>query len=631
MPLRGCAGSAKLRALDRPAVAAPGSAPLHAYEIVILCGIVTAGFVCQWLAWRLKLPAILLLLIVGITLGPGLGWLDPDALLGDLLSPIVSIAVAIILFEGSLTLKLSEIRGHGNVVRNLLMFGVLVTWVCAGLAAWQFLGWDPYLAALFGAIVTVSGPTVVGPLLRTVRPSKTVLNVLKWESILIDPLGAILALLVFDFIIASAAGDGFTHVLGTFGTLILSGSLIGIAGGYLFGIAIRRRVVPDFLRDYAALAAVLAVYAAAEAVESEAGLLAVTVMGVWLSNMRHVELEDVLSFKESLTLLLVAGLFILLAARLSFDALLAMGTGAIATLAVLQLVAGPLRAAVCTIGSALNWRERLFVGWVFPRGIVAAAISAFFALRLVENGVPNAESLVPLVFSIIIGTVIIQSISTRALAKWLNVAAPEANGILVVGSNTVALMMAKALHDAGRDVVVADSNWKRIREARMLGLRTFYGSPVSSYADRNLDLTGLGILLAVSRRPDMNELACVRYSSEFGRDNVYTIGNESEATHEKHKISGESGGRILFGGHYTIGTIYTLHARGAQPRTTELTDEFGFAQYQEQHPGSLVLFAIDDRGRVVFPVQDEDFAPEEGWRVTALTKQKQPQDKRAES
>lgn len=595
---------------------------MHAYEIVILCGIVSAGFVCQWLAWRLKLPAILLLLVVGITLGPGLELLNPDELLGDLLAPVVSIAVAIILFEGGLTLKISELRGHGVVVRNLLTFGVAVTWVCSAYAAYLFLGWSMSLAILFGAIVTVSGPTVVGPLLRTVRPSKSVLSILRWESILIDPLGAIFALIVFEIIIASGTGDNLLHTAQTVGMIVLSGAALGIAGGHSFGVAIRRRLVPDFLRDYAALAMVLTVFGSAEAVQSEAGLLAVTMMGVWLANMKDVELEDVLSFKESLTLLLVAGLFILLAARLNFEDLMAIGAGAIAILAALQFIAGPLRALVCTIGSSLNIRERLFIGWVFPRGIVAAAISAFFALRLVENGYPEADKLVALVFSIILGTVIIQSVTTRALARFLGVAAPDATGILVVGSNTVALMMAKALHDAGQDVLVADSNWKRIREARMMGIRTFYGSAVSSYADRNLDLTGLGTLLAVSRRPDLNELACVRYRNEFGRDNVYTIGSESEAAHEKHKVSGESGGRILFGGHYTMGTIYTLHARGAQPRTTELTEAFTFMHYQDQHPGSLVLFAIDDKGKVVFPVQDEAFEPQEGWRVTALTKQK---------
>jgi len=332
---------------------------MHAHEIVLICGILAAGFVCQWVAWRIKTPAILSLLLLGISAGPVLGWLDPEALFGDLMVPLVSIGVAIILFEGSLTLKISEIRGHGIIVRNLVTIGVVVTWVGSALAAHLVLGWDLYLAALFGAIVTVSGPTVVMPLLRTVRPASSISNVLRWEAILIDPLGAILGLLVFDIIVATQISDGIWQVSVTFGTIVGAGSLFGALGGYLLGLAIRARDIPDFLRDYAALASVLTVFAAAEAIHGESGLLAVTVMGIWLANMRHVELDDVYAFKESLTLLLVAGLFIVLAARLDFDALRSIGYGAIGIIFFLQFVLGPLRALLSSIGSPLSWKERL--------------------------------------------------------------------------------------------------------------------------------------------------------------------------------------------------------------------------------------------------------------------------------
>ena len=443
---------------------------MHALDIVILCGIAVAGFTCTWLAWRLKLPAILFLLIAGILAGPVLGWLDPDAIFGDLLMPVVSVAVAIILFEGSLTLKLSEIRDHGSVVRNLVTVGVVISWVCGGLAAYYVLGWDPYLAALFGAIVTVSGPTVVMPLLRAVRPSDAVSSVLRWESILVDPLGAILALLTFNVILATQSNAGFGGVATTVAIIVAVGLLAGAAGGQLFGLAIRKRIIPDFLRDYSALAAVLAVFSVAESLQGESGFLAVTLMGIWLANMRDVDLQDVLSFKESITLLLIGGLFILLAAKLDLNTLLLVGTGAFAVLGVLQLIAGPLRALVSSIGGSLSWREILFIGWVFPRGIVAAAVSSLFALRLVEIDYPGAESLVPLVFSVIIGTVVIQSLTTSLVARVLDVAEPERTGVLVVGANPVARMIAQALKETDRTVLVADSHWASVRKARMLGL-----------------------------------------------------------------------------------------------------------------------------------------------------------------
>ncbi len=591
---------------------------MHAHDVIILCGVLAAGFACQWVAWRVRLPAILFLLVTGIALGPVFGVLDPDELFGDLMIPLVSIAVAIILFEGSLTLKISELRGHGSVVRNLVTIGVVITWIASGLAAHWVLGWDLYLAALFGAIVTVSGPTVVMPLLRTIRPRETVGSVLRWESILIDPLGAILGLLVFDFIIAAQAGEGLSQALITVAVMVVAGSALGAIGGHILGVAIRSRIIPDYLRNYAGLAGALTIFAAAEAVRSESGLLAVTVMGIWLANMRDVDLEDVLDFKESLTLVLVAGLFILLASRLDLGELQALGWGAAGVLLLLQFVAGPLRALACAIGSPLTLRERLFVGWLFPRGIVAAAIAALFALRLEQAGYAGAERIVPLVFSVIIGTVVIQSLSAARLARWLGVAEPSPKGVLVIGANPIGLLIAKALHDSGVRVVVADSHWAGVRKARMMGLSTFYGSAVSNYAEDELDLAGLGNLLALSRNPGINELACVRFAREFSRDRVYTVSNGEEGEHEKHRVSGESRGRVLFDGEHTVDDLLARLESGDELKSTELTPQYDYAQYLAQNPGNLPVFAVSPDGRVYFPVGDQAFEPGEDWNVGAI-------------
>jgi CPA1 family monovalent cation:H+ antiporter len=592
---------------------------MHTHDVITIVAILVVGFFCHWISWRTKIPAILFLLLAGIGAGPVLGWLDSDALLGDLLVPVVSVGVAIILFEGSLTLKLPELRENGSVVRNLVSAGVLITWLIAGFAAYALLDWDLQLAALFGAIVTVSGPTVILPLLRAVRPAPAVARILRWEAILIDPLGAILALLTFDVIIATRLSQGAAAAALTgFATIVAAGTLIGAIGGYLFGLAIRRRLIPDHLREYAALAAVLAVYASAELVRGEAGLLAVTVMGIWLANMRNVEIDDVLSFKESLTLLLIAGLFILLAARINLDNVAAIGVGALSVIAVLQLVAGPLRSLVCTIGSDLNFRERIYLGWVFPRGIVAAAISALFALRLEEQGFAGADNLVPLVFSVILGTVIIQSLTAGPIAHWLKVAAPDPTGVLVIGSNTVARSFALGLKDAGHTVILADSRWAGIQEARRSGLQVFHGSAVSAYSSGHLDLTGIGVLLAASREPGLNELACVRYAEEFGRDNVYTLRQRKETGHEKHKISGESRGRVLFDGAHTIEQLLGELLDGKEVKATRLTDEYDFAAHQRQHPDSLLILAIDADQQVHFPVADDDFTPTEGWTIAEL-------------
>ncbi len=591
---------------------------MHNVDLLVLSAIFVAGFACQWIAWRVKLPSILFLLLTGIFAGPVMGWLDPEALLGDLLTPVVSIAVAIILYEGSLTLKLSEIRGHGAVVRNLVTVGVAITWFVATLAAHRMLDWDIYLAALFGGIVTVSGPTVIMPLLRTIRPTRAVASVLRWEGILVDPLGAILAVIVFDYIVVAQTAAGIGQVLVSLAIIVLTGSILGIAAGYSFGVVLRRHWVPDYLRDYLALASVLLVFGVSEMIHAESGLLAVTIMGIWQANMRGLDLEDILDFKESLAMVLVASLFILLAARIELSALMGLGAASLGVLFALQFIAGPARAFASSIGSELSWRERLYVGWIFPRGIVAAAVSALFALRLEEMGYAGAENLVPLVFTIIIGTVVIQGLTGRVVARALGIADPEPTGVLVVGANALALTYGEALQKAGHSVLIASTGWDGIREARMKGLPVFYGSPVSSYADRHLNLLGLGNLLAISHRPGINELACVRFRYDFGRQAVYTVRHASESKHEKYQVSGESAGRVLFSGKYSMSELLSKIAAGARTKSTELTKEFDIAAHRERYPDSIILFVTDDNHKLHFPVEDAELPERPGSIVTAL-------------
>ena len=592
---------------------------MHGNSIAILTGVIVLGIACQWLAWRAKLPSILFLLLSGIVIGPVLGLLEPVELFGDLLFPFVSLAVAIVLFEGSLTLRLSDIRGHGAIVRNLVTVGTVITWaVSTGASRW-IIGFDWHLAALFGAIVVVSGPTVIAPLLRTVRPTESVANVLRWEGILIDPIGAILAVLVFDFIISVQSGGGFAHVMSGFIITVAIGAGLGVVLGYSLGVALRGHWFPDYLQDYATLAAAILAFGVAEMVQSESGLLAVTIMGVWLANMRTVELEDILNFKESLSLVLISGLFIILAARLDLGQVQALGIGGVAVLVVMQFVGGPLRAFVCSAGSQMGWREKALLAWIFPRGIVAGAVSSLFALRLEAQGFRGAESLVPLVFLVIIGTVLVQSLTARPLANWLEVAEPEPRGVLIVGANSVARVIARALRDAGLRVLVASSNWSHIQQARMEDIPTFYGNAMSAYADRHLDLIGLGHLLALSSRPDLNELACVRYKNEFGRDSVYTLRGRSEtAGHEKHQISGEVSGRVLFGRDIDFRDLAGLVKQGAGIRLTRLTESFSFSDYLTQNPSVMIMFALDSNGNLRFPVADAGFEPSAGWRVAGL-------------
>ncbi|MEJ5041937.1 sodium:proton antiporter [Pseudomonas sp. B21-036] len=587
-------------------------------------GIGVAALGCQWLAWRLKLPAILFLLLSGIMAGPILGWLDPQEMFGPLLMPLVSLAVALILFEGSLTLHLSQWREIGTVVRRMVTLGALSTWVVISAATHWLLGFDWLLAILFGTLTLVTGPTVIVPMLRVVRPKAAVANILRWEGIVIDPIGALLAVVVYSFIIASAAGDGLSQSLLTFAGVILCGSAFGVAGGWLLGQVIRHQWLPEYLHNLASLAAVLGIFIASNQVMHESGLLAVTLMGMWLANMKGVDVRRILHFKENLSVLLISGLFILLAARLDLNALLGLGPAVLALLLVIQLIARPLNVALSTWGSQLNWRERALLAWIAPRGIVAAAVSAIFAIRLDEAGHAGALLLVPLTFAVIIGTVVLQSATARPLARLLKVAEPAPSGFLIVGANAPARALGTALQQLGSRVLLADSSWENIRAARMEGLPTYFGHPASQHADAHLDLVGLGHLLGLSPAGELNTLACTRFRHDFGHQRLFVLASGLERQRsDKHRASDEHRGRLFGSQALTYVQLANLFNQGAELYTTHLTEAFGWADYQALHGDrATLLFARDASGWVYVVGPDTALKPGPGWTLVALV---QPQ------
>ncbi|WP_010220241.1 cation:proton antiporter [Pseudomonas donghuensis] len=583
-------------------------------------GIGLAALCCQWLAWRLKLPAILFLLLSGILAGPVLGWLAPQELFGPLLMPLVSLAVALILFEGSLTLHLSQWQDIGSVVQRMVTLGALSTWLVITLATHWLLDFDWLLATLFGTLTLVTGPTVIVPMLRVVRPKAAIANILRWEGIVIDPIGALLAVVVYSFIIASAAGDGLSHSLVTFAGVIVCGSAFGVAGGWLLGQVMRHQWLPEYLHNLASLAAVLGIFIAANHVMHESGLLAVTLMGMWLANMKGVDVRQILHFKENLSVLLISGLFILLAARLDLDALIGLGPAVLALLLIIQFIARPLNVALSTAGSHLNWRERALLAWIAPRGIVAAAVSAIFAIRLDQAGHEGALLLVPLTFAVIIGTVVLQSATSRPLARLLKVAEPAPSGFLIVGANPPARAVAKALQQLDCRVLLADSSWENIRAARMEGLPTYFGHPASQHADAHLDLVGLGHLLGLSPAGELNTLACTRFRHDFGAQRLFVLASGLEAKRsDKHRASDEHRGQTLGNQPLTYGQLAGLLNKGAELYSTNLTEAFGWTDYQALHgERANLLFARDGSGWVHVFGPDTALKPGPGWTLVAL-------------
>lgn len=563
----------------------------------------------------MRLPAILPLLLTGLLLGPALGLLDPDEFLGDLLFPMVSLGVAIILFEGSLTLRFSDVRSVARVIRNLTSIGVAVTWGVMAVAAHFIVGLEWQLSLLFGALVTVTGPTVVMPMLRSIRPTERIANILRWEGILVDPIGAVLAVLIFEMLLTGQQSESWME----FVKVIVLGSVWGLAGGVVLGQVLKRHVIPDYLENYAGLAFVLLVFTASNALGRESGLIAVTVMGLVMANMKGLDVERLLSFKEHLTVVLISMLFILLAARVDLEQVASIGVASLLVLAVALFVARPLAVALSSLGSSLSWREGVLLSWVAPRGIVAAAISALFALRL-EGQVEGAALLVPLTFVIIIGTVVVQSLTAGALASRLGLSSRGEQGVLITASNQVALLLGEALLANDIKVLVADTRRDRLREARMKGLSAFYGNPLSEHADRHMDLTGYNWLWALSLNAEANAMVCDRLRPEFGPKRVFSV--QLAGPDESDRREGLATGlrtNTLFGSGVTWPKLASLAGKGAVTRSTPLTEEYGFeALCADQGDDAVNLFALDERGRLRVFTPKDDLELEPGWTVVSL-------------
>lgn len=582
---------------------------------LLLSIIVGLGIFAQWLAWYLKQPSILFLLLIGILSGPVLGIFNPDAVFGDLLFPMISLGVAVILFEGALTLEFKEIKGHGKTVQLLVTLGALITIIVLSIATYVLFDVDLEIALLFGSLVCVTGPTVIAPLLRSVRPNSNIANVLKWEGIIVDPIGAIFVVLVYEYIVTGSGEEGVLIFL----KMAVLATALGVIGAFLLAQLIKKNWVPDYLRNVFTLAFILLLFAFSNAVEHESGLLTITILGVALANWKDFPKDHILEFKESLTVLLVSTLFIVLSARVDLGALISVGFSGLVLLLVAMFVARPLAVFFSSIGSNLTLNEKLMISWIGPRGIVAAAISSLFAIRLQQSDLKGVELLVPLVFTIIIGTVIVQGLSAKTMASLLNVRQAKNNGVLIVGSNPVALMVAKALQEANIDVVVAFYNYDNIAKARMLGLRTYYGSPISAHADTHLDLVGIGILLAMSTDRELNALSEMHYRHEFGAENIYRLkfseDNNRREQDQRHK---DLQSRWLFNQNATYAKLSSMLSKNANVKVTNITDTYSFEQYQADNKEFIPLFCIDKQGNITIMSENHTLNELHDFKLVAL-------------
>ncbi|MBT8244296.1 MAG: sodium:proton antiporter [Winogradskyella sp.] len=518
--------------------------------MIELAGIIILGILAQWVAWRFKIPAILPLILIGLLVGPIASeflsedrqkWIEPlwngerGLFPGESLYYFVSLAISIILFEGGLTLKRNEVKNVGPVITKLITVGSVITFFGAGVAAYFLfeLSWE--LSFLFSGLIIVTGPTVITPILRNIPLKKDLSAVLKWEGILIDPIGALVAVLVFEFI--SVEGDsGFTKTaFMEFGKIVLFGTTFGFTFAHGLAFAINKKLIPHYLLNVVSLSVVLLVFVESEIFAHESGLLAVVVMGMVLGNGKLENLKELLYFKESLSVLLISILFILLAANINIEDLYLLYNWKTAALfLIVVLIIRPLAVFVSTQGSDLKLNERLFISWVGPRGIVAAGIASLFGSKLIKQGVEGAEYITPLVFMIVLGTVLLNATTARLFAKIVGVFLSKSDGILIVGASKVSRLLAYYLDSNGRNVVVVDSNQTNIEKAKEMGLEAISTNIYTSTLNDNIELNDVGYLMALTGSSDINRYAINKFGKQFGENGSFRLVSKEEMRDENN-------------------------------------------------------------------------------------------------
>ncbi len=611
----------------------PVLAATESFVGIALAMIFVLGVGAQWLAWKIRIPSILLLLIFGILAGPVMRSvfegspfaIDPDELFhGDTLMSLVGIAVGLILYEGGLTLNFKELRSAWKPVTLLVTTGALVTWIIAGISAYYLFGLDRQIAILLGAILIVTGPTVVGPMLAHIRPAGDSGLILKWEGIVIDPIGVGAAVLVFEAIssdssVAGAMGGGVGSVFQSIAITIGAGVGLGALAAFLLQNLLTRFWIPDYLQNPVSLMLVIATFTASNQIMSESGLLATTVMGIALANQKKVDVHHILEFKENLRVLLIAVLFIVLAARLQIDQLAGLNWFAVfGFLFILIVIARPAAVFLATVGAGLSWRERMFIAWLAPRGIVAAAAAAIFSLGLESKGISGGENLVPITFAVIIGTVTFYGLTTPWASKLLGVADQNPQGIIFVGAPSWVRSIAKVLCDRGIKVLLVDTNRQNVRDARMTDLPAIQDNIITLSDISSLDLRGIGSVFATTPNDEVNTLVLQRFKGIFETSNLYQLPTRrpKKATEES---SSDRRWRMLFSSDADFAGLESRIHNGWVVKATTISEEFTYHDYHTLYGSTAIpLFTISPSGILTVSTIDKPVEPEPGDTIIAL-------------
>ena len=588
-------------------------------EVIFACALIgTLGLGAQWLAWRLQAPAIVLMSLSGLAVGPlctllfGVPLLSPQATFGDVFRPIVSLAVAVILFEGGLVLKFENLREAGAAVRRMIFFGGPLAWLLGTGAAYYAGGLDIASAVVFAGVMVVTGPTVIMPLMRQSKLGGRPAKFLKWEGIVNDPIGALFAVAAFEIIRVASLGENiFGAAIWIIAAAVL-GTLLGVAFGGAISKAFREGWTPEYLKAPLILASIILCYALAELIEKEIGLVAVTAYGMTLANSKLAGLTELQKFKEDIAVLLVSGVFVMLTADLTPTIIAqAINLNTLAFLLCMLFIVRPLSVWISTYGT-LSRKEAILLGWIAPRGIVAVAVSGLFGSLLVDLSregrffFSGADQITPLAFAMVFTTVVLHGFTIGPLARSLGLARKEKPGLLIVGANAWSVEFAKALEKSGIEVIVADSSYRRLKTSREAGLDTFLGEVLSEDAELKLDHARFSTVIALSTNDSYNALVSRHFAPEVGRHMVYQLSISDDEETDDRGLSSNARGRTLIRRGRTYDSLIRDQYRGWEFARTRLTDLYTLDQFREDRPNADIVAEVRADGSIVLMGPNRD-------------------------
>ena len=585
--------------------------------VIALVGVLGIG--AQWVAWRTGWPAIVLMLVAGFLAGPILGIFNPEDTFGELLEPMIAIGVALILFEGGLSLDFRELNKYGEGVWRLVILGVPLGWLFGSLAAYFVAGLVWPVAILFAGILVVTGPTVVLPLLRQSSVQQRPAAILKWEAIVNDPFGALCAVIAYEYFRRSGEGATPFEIVPPLIIAAAISGLIGYVAAWIIAWSFPRGLVPEYLKVPILLVAVVGVFVLCNMIEHEAGLLAVTVMGVGLANMHVASLRSIHPFKQNIAVLLVSGIFILLSAGLDLNELRSFEWQFGLFLLALLFIVRPATILISLAFSKIPWNERLFLAWIAPRGIVLVAISGLFALRLSEMGYADGTILIGLSFAVVVATIVAHGFTINLVAKWLKVRGAEHSGLLICGATPWTIALAKQMQDLDVLVTVVDSSWTRLKPARSAGIPTYHGEILNEATEHNLDLTPFHVLVAATDNEAYNTLVCSEFAPEIGTDKVYQLGEPGD-DEDHRKLPSSLRGRALFASGLGVADVHQRQLEGWVFRRTKLSEQFDMEDARETLPEAAnMLLLVKPSGEMRFFTHASAPEPQAGDTIVTFS------------